>query len=90
MCVLTVVVHGVLCEVGADTIKVLLQTQSHTNPVYSGMVDATKKTIQAEGLSGLYKGVASPLAGTGPLEKCCTSRASPTPVWCAIEVVTPP
>jgi solute carrier family 25 (mitochondrial carnitine/acylcarnitine transporter), member 20/29 len=27
------------------------------------MVDATKKTIQAEGLSGLYKGVASPLAG---------------------------
>jgi hypothetical protein len=46
-----------------DTIKVLLQTQSHTNPVYSGMVDATKKTIKAEGLGGLYKGVASPLAG---------------------------
>lgn len=54
-----------ICLVGHpfDTIKVLLQTQSHTNPVYSGMVDATKKTIKAEGLSGLYKGVASPLAG---------------------------
>jgi hypothetical protein len=46
-----------------DTIKVLLQTQSSTNPVYSGMVDATKKTIKAEGLAGLYKGVQSPLAG---------------------------
>ena len=42
----------------------LLQTQSHENPLYSGMVDATKKTIKAEGLSGLYKGVASPLAGS--------------------------
>ncbi len=48
----------------ADTVKVLLQSQSSVNPVYSGMVDATKRTIQTDGVSGLYKGVASPLAGT--------------------------
>lgn len=32
-------------------------------PVYSGMMDATRKTIAQEGLAGLYKGVASPLVG---------------------------
>ena len=47
----------------ADTVKVLLQTQDSKNPVYSGAMDATRKIIKAEGLSGLYKGVASPLAG---------------------------
>ena len=59
----------------ADTIKVLLQTQSTTNPVYSGMMDATKKTIQAEGLAGLYKGVASPLAGEQPWHRRFGARA---------------
>lgn len=54
-----------ICLVGHpfDTVKVLLQSQSSVNPVYSGMVDATKRTIQTDGVSGLYKGVASPLAG---------------------------
>lgn len=51
----------------ADTVKVLLQTQDHNNPVYSGAMDATRKIIKAEGLTGLYKGVASPLAGVAPL-----------------------
>lgn len=46
-----------------DTIKVRLQTQSVTNPVYSGAFDCLKKTLQWEGVGGLYKGVASPLAG---------------------------
>ncbi|WPT10863.1 Mitochondrial substrate carrier family protein G [Picochlorum sp. SENEW3] len=46
-----------------DTIKVRLQTQSATNPVYSGAFDCLKKTLQWEGVGGLYKGVASPLAG---------------------------
>jgi len=32
-----------------DTLKVRLQTQSVTNPVYSGMVDCAKKTIAGEG-----------------------------------------
>ncbi|CAK0772247.1 hypothetical protein CVIRNUC_003943 [Coccomyxa viridis] len=46
-----------------DTAKVRLQTQSSTNPIYSGALDVVKKTIQWEGPQGLYKGVQSPLAG---------------------------
>eukprot|EP00878_Enallax_costatus_P010211 GHUV01010659.1.p1 GENE.GHUV01010659.1~~GHUV01010659.1.p1 ORF type:complete len:321 (+),score=67.66 GHUV01010659.1:426-1388(+) len=46
-----------------DTIKVRLQTQPMDKPIYAGVVDCAKKTIQWEGLPGLYKGVASPLAG---------------------------
>jgi solute carrier family 25 (mitochondrial carnitine/acylcarnitine transporter), member 20/29 len=46
-------------------IKVLLQMQPRENPFYTGMVDAAKKTFQAEGFAGLYKGVASPLVGMG-------------------------
>ncbi|KIY99685.1 hypothetical protein MNEG_8279 [Monoraphidium neglectum] len=42
---------------------VRLQTQPTTNPIYSGVVDCARKTVQWEGLGGLYKGVASPLAG---------------------------
>jgi solute carrier family 25 (mitochondrial carnitine/acylcarnitine transporter), member 20/29 len=47
----------------ADTVKVRLQTQSMANPVYSGAIDCFKKTLQWEGVRGLYKGVTSPLAG---------------------------
>jgi len=46
-----------------DTLKVRLQTQPIDKPIYSGVVDCAKKTIQWEGLGGLYKGVTSPLAG---------------------------
>eukprot|EP00611_Tribonema_gayanum_P019248 TRINITY_DN3290_c0_g1_i1.p1 TRINITY_DN3290_c0_g1~~TRINITY_DN3290_c0_g1_i1.p1 ORF type:complete len:158 (+),score=27.36 TRINITY_DN3290_c0_g1_i1:57-530(+) len=46
-----------------DTIKVRLQTQSSTNPEFSGMGDCIRKTIQREGLMGLYAGAASPLVG---------------------------
>lgn len=46
-----------------DTVKVRLQTQSTTKPIYSGAIDCVRKTIQWEGPKGLYKGVASPLAG---------------------------
>jgi len=46
-----------------DTIKVRLQTQPMDKPIYSGVIDCAKKTVQWEGLPGLYKGVASPLAG---------------------------
>ena len=46
-----------------DTVKVLLQTQSSKNPVYSGAVDAASKVIKQEGFKGLYRGVTSPLAG---------------------------
>ena len=46
-----------------DTIKVRLQTQPSAAPIYSGAFDCVKKTLQWEGVGGLYKGVASPLAG---------------------------
>ena len=46
-----------------DTLKVRLQTQSASNPLYSGMVDCARKTIKSEGFTGLYKGVSSPLMG---------------------------
>lgn len=46
-----------------DTVKVRLQTQPTSNPIYSGAVDCVRKTLQWEGVGGLYKGVTSPLAG---------------------------
>jgi len=46
-----------------DTLKVRLQTQPAKNPIYSGVIDCAKKTVQWEGFGGLYKGVTSPLAG---------------------------
>lgn len=46
-----------------DTIKVRLQTQSATNPLYTGMTDCIKKTVKWEGLGGFYKGFMSPLWG---------------------------
>lgn len=46
-----------------DTLKVRLQTQSVTNPVYSGLSDCVSKIYKSEGLAGFYKGVASPLYG---------------------------
>jgi solute carrier family 25 (mitochondrial carnitine/acylcarnitine transporter), member 20/29 len=49
--------------ISVDTIKVRLQTQSTAAPIYNGAFDCLKKTLQWEGVGGLYKGVASPLAG---------------------------
>lgn len=46
-----------------DTVKVRLQTQPTANPIYSGAIDCVRKTLQWEGVGGLYKGVTSPLAG---------------------------
>jgi solute carrier family 25 carnitine/acylcarnitine transporter 20/29 len=53
-----------------DTVKVLLATQPTDKPVYGGMFDATRKTLRAEGLSGLYKGVTSPLLGQMFFRSC--------------------
>ncbi|CAM9474788.1 unnamed protein product, partial [Hapterophycus canaliculatus] len=46
-----------------DTVKVRLQTQSKTNPEFSGMMDCFRKTMAREGFKGLYKGVEAPLLG---------------------------
>ncbi len=51
-----------------DTVKVRLQSQSISKPIYSGAFDCVKKTLAWEGVGGLYKGVASPLAGQMLLE----------------------
>ncbi|KAL0089339.1 mitochondrial carrier domain-containing protein [Phycomyces blakesleeanus] len=48
-----------------DTVKVRLQTQSTTNPVYSGMMDCVRQIRQREGLGGFYKGTTTPLVGIG-------------------------
>jgi len=54
-----------LCLVGHpfDTMKVRLQTQSVTNPLYNGLIDCAKQTMGKEGFGGFYKGVFSPLCG---------------------------
>jgi solute carrier family 25 carnitine/acylcarnitine transporter 20/29 len=46
-----------------DTLKVRLQTQPMDHPIYKGLSDCFWKTIKWEGISGLYKGVQSPLLG---------------------------
>eukprot|EP01025_Chloroclados_australasicus_P024118 TRINITY_DN2428_c0_g1_i5.p1 TRINITY_DN2428_c0_g1~~TRINITY_DN2428_c0_g1_i5.p1 ORF type:complete len:378 (-),score=16.30 TRINITY_DN2428_c0_g1_i5:430-1419(-) len=46
-----------------DTLKVRLQMQPVDKPIYNGMIDCARKTIQWEGVMGLYKGVQSPLVG---------------------------
>ena len=48
-----------VCLVGHpfDTLKVRLQTQPVSKPVYNGLFDCFMKTLKWEGLSGFYKGV---------------------------------
>lgn len=66
---------GGICTVLAghplDTIKVRLQTMPTTignqSPLYAGTWDCAKKTIQLEGVKGLYKGMGAPLAGVAPI-----------------------
>eukprot|EP00286_Rhodomonas_abbreviata_P025395 CAMPEP_0181297814 /NCGR_PEP_ID=MMETSP1101-20121128/5447_1 /TAXON_ID=46948 /ORGANISM="Rhodomonas abbreviata, Strain Caron Lab Isolate" /LENGTH=320 /DNA_ID=CAMNT_0023402789 /DNA_START=58 /DNA_END=1020 /DNA_ORIENTATION=- len=58
-----------------DTIKVKLQCQSMmTNPgrlpLYTSAMDCLRKTTAMEGFNGLYKGVASPLAGQMLFNAC--------------------
>jgi len=50
-----------------DTIKVRLQTQSASNPLYSGALDCVKKTVQKEGVTALYKGMAAPVVAATPI-----------------------
>eukprot|EP00897_Mesotaenium_endlicherianum_P004297 jgi/Mesen1/3896/ME000208S02907 len=49
-----------------DTIKVKLQAQpspvAGQPPMYTGAIDALKKTVAAEGVAGLYAGIGPPIA----------------------------
>ncbi len=53
-----------ICAVGHpfDTLKVLLQTQPEK---FKGMADAGAQVVKQYGVTGLYRGVASPLVGMG-------------------------
>lgn len=70
---------GGICLVFAghplDTIKVRLQTQPHGpngKPLlYKGTFDCAKKILQKEKVWGLYKGMASPIAGVAPIYALC-------------------
>lgn len=48
----------------ANTIKSRLQMQP-TPPIYNGMLHCLRLTLREEGYRGLYRGMASPLAGVG-------------------------
>ncbi|KAI1900016.1 hypothetical protein AGOR_G00067870 [Albula goreensis] len=54
-----------------DTIKVRLQTQPrascHQSVLYTGTYDCLRKTLSKEGVTGLYRGMAAPLAGVAPM-----------------------
>ncbi|EEB15076.1 mitochondrial carnitine/acylcarnitine carrier protein CACL, putative [Pediculus humanus corporis] len=54
---------GILVGHPLDTIKIRIQTQDYKNPQYRGTIHCFKKVIEKESLSGLYKGISSPLAG---------------------------
>ncbi|KAK1379127.1 Mitochondrial carnitine/acylcarnitine carrier-like protein [Heracleum sosnowskyi] len=55
-----------ICGHPFDTIKVKLQSQPiplpGQAPMFSGAIDAVKKTVAAEGAGGLFKGMGAPLA----------------------------
>eukprot|EP01102_Stenamoeba_stenopodia_P020699 TRINITY_DN8169_c0_g1_i1.p1 TRINITY_DN8169_c0_g1~~TRINITY_DN8169_c0_g1_i1.p1 ORF type:complete len:373 (+),score=70.88 TRINITY_DN8169_c0_g1_i1:142-1260(+) len=44
-----------------DTIKVRVQTQTKASPIYKSSVDCFFKIVKHEGVTGLYKGLASPM-----------------------------
>jgi len=46
---------------------VRLQTQSSTNPIYSGAADCVKQTVAKEGPRALYKGMFAPLMASSPI-----------------------
>ncbi|EME30592.1 Mitochondrial carnitine/acylcarnitine carrier-like protein [Galdieria sulphuraria] len=49
-----------------DVVKTRIQTDSDTLPKFRGIVDATRKIVQQEGLRGLYKGFLPCLARAFP------------------------
>lgn len=56
-------VEAVICY-PTELVKTQLQLQSKTNPVYSGILDCAKKTVQQHGFKGLYRGAAPLILGS--------------------------
>jgi len=55
---------GIISSYPFDTIKVRIQNQSISSPLYRNAVDCFTKTIKKESASALYKGMSSPLVGS--------------------------
>jgi ornithine carrier protein len=55
---------GKYIEYPFDTVKVRLQSQPDNVPLrYTGPLDCFKKSLQRDGLLGIYRGISAPLVG---------------------------
>ncbi|XP_066591272.1 mitochondrial basic amino acids transporter-like [Prorops nasuta] len=54
---------GILVGYPLDTVKVHMQTQDYRNPRYRGTWDCLRTIITKESVTGLYRGMSSPMAG---------------------------
>lgn len=60
---LTGAIEAIICY-PTELVKTQLQLQSKVNPEYSGMIDCAKKTIQKNGVRGLYSGALPLIVGS--------------------------
>ena len=55
---------GKTIEYPFDTVKVRLQSQSLSHPLYAGPIDCFRQSIRADGIiRGLYRGISAPIVG---------------------------
>lgn len=54
---------GIMVGYPLDTVKVHMQTQDSRNPKYRGTWDCLRTIVAKESVSGLYRGMSSPIAG---------------------------
>lgn len=58
---------GVIVGHPFDTIKVHLQTQDASRPMYRGTIHCLRTLVAQNGVQGLYRGMSSPLAGVAAI-----------------------
>lgn len=54
---------GILVGYPLDTVKIHMQTQNHRNPKYRGTWHCFRTLLAKESVTGLYRGMSSPIAG---------------------------
>ncbi|KAJ7531651.1 hypothetical protein O6H91_14G052400 [Diphasiastrum complanatum] len=54
-----------------DVIKSVIQVDNHSNPKYSGTIDAFRQVYSAEGVKGLYRGFGPAMARSVPANAAC-------------------
>ncbi|KAJ9536974.1 hypothetical protein OSB04_029707 [Centaurea solstitialis] len=54
-----------------DVVKSVIQIDDYKNPKYSGLFDAFRKIVKAEGVAGLYKGFGPAMARSMPANAAC-------------------